>query len=65
MGDFKKLLVWQEARKLTKAVFKAAEKSEGVTGRILQIQICRARLSIPANIAGGNAKVAIANSLAS
>jgi S23 ribosomal protein. len=56
MGDFKKLLVWQEARKLTKGVFKAADKIEGSTGRILQSQICRAVLSIPANIAEGSAK---------
>jgi four helix bundle protein len=56
MGDFKKLLVWQQARKLTKGVFKAAEKFEGVSGDILQRQTCRAVLSIPANIAEGSAK---------
>ena len=56
MGDFKKLLVWQEARKLTKGVFKVAERFEGASGDILRRQICRAVLSIPANIAEGSAK---------
>jgi four helix bundle protein len=56
MGDFKKLLVWQQARKLTQGVFKAAEKFEGVSGDIIRRQTCRAVLSIPANIAEGSAK---------
>jgi four helix bundle protein len=56
MGDFKKLVVWQEARKLTKGVFKAAERFEGPSRDILRRQICRAVLSIPSNIAEGSAK---------
>jgi len=56
MGDFKKLRVWQEARKLTKGVFAVAGRIEGSTGHILRSQICRAVLSIPANIAEGSAK---------
>ncbi|HXV18285.1 MAG TPA: four helix bundle protein, partial [Gemmatimonadaceae bacterium] len=56
MGDFKKLRVWQEARELTKGVFSVAENIRGVTGPILRNQLCRAVLSIPANIAEGSAK---------
>ena len=56
MGDFKKLRVWQEARELTKGVFSVAANIKGTTGAILRNQICRAVLSIPANIAEGSAK---------
>jgi four helix bundle protein len=56
MGDFKKLRVWQEARGLATGVFVAAAKFEGTTAHVFRNQICRAALSIPANIAEGSAK---------
>lgn len=56
MGDFKKLRVWQDARVLSKDVIAVAARIEGPTGQILRNQICRAVLSIPANIAEGSGK---------
>ncbi|MEO7368756.1 MAG: four helix bundle protein [Gemmatimonadaceae bacterium] len=56
MGDFKKLRAWNAARGLTKEVFRIAIEIRGVTGHILRDQICRAMLSVPANVAEGSAK---------
>jgi four helix bundle protein len=56
MGDFKKLRVWHESKDLTKDVFRAADKIEGTSARILRDQACRAVLSVPANIAEGSGK---------
>jgi four helix bundle protein len=56
MGDFKKLRVWHESKDLIKDVFRAADKIEGTSARILRDQACRAVLSVPANIAEGSGK---------
>src|SRR5215212_4131196 len=56
MADFKKLAVWQKARKLTVETIRACEDISGSTGSIVRTQLVRAILSVPANIAEGSAK---------
>jgi four helix bundle protein len=56
MADFKKLTVWQKARKLTVGTIRACEEISGATASLVRNQLVRAIMSIPANIAEGSAK---------
>ena len=56
MADFKKLAVWQKARKLTVATIKACGDISGNIGSLVRNQLVRAIMSVPANIAEGSAK---------
>ena len=56
MADFKKLTVWQKARKLAVATIRACEEISGSTGSIVRNQLVRAIMSVPSNIAEGSAK---------
>jgi four helix bundle protein len=53
MHDFRKLEVWQEAKQLTKQIYKEVQKfpKEEMFG--LSSQIKRAAISVPSNIAEG------------
>jgi four helix bundle protein len=53
MQDFKRLVVWQKAHRLTLAMYAESAKLPKGIGWSLQSQIVRAATSIPANIAEG------------
>ena len=56
MADFRKLVVWQKANKLSVAVAEAVESMKGNAGSILRGQLLRSTFSIQANIAEGSSK---------
>ena len=56
MADFKKLKVWQKARKLTVCIIEACEGISGSTGSLVRNQLIRSIMSVPSNIAEGSAK---------
>lgn len=56
MGDFKNLVVWQKANKLSVATAEAVEGMRGNAGSILRRQLLRSIFSIQANIAEGSSK---------
>jgi four helix bundle protein len=56
MGDFKNLVVWQKANKLSVATAEAVEGMRGNAGPILRRQLLRSIFSIQANIAEGSSK---------
>lgn len=56
MGDFRNLIVWQKANKLSVATAEAVEGMRGNTGSILRRQLLRSIFSIQANIAEGSSK---------
>ncbi|MEO8577064.1 MAG: four helix bundle protein [Gemmatimonadales bacterium] len=56
MADFRNLIVWQKANKLSVATAEAVEGIRGETGLILRRQILRSVFSIQANIAEGSSK---------
>jgi four helix bundle protein len=56
MADFKKLTVWQKARKLTVDTIRACEEITGSVGTLVRNQLVRSIMSVPANIAEGSAK---------
>lgn len=53
MSDYTKLLVWQKAHALALEAHGAASRIRGGTSTSLKAQICRAALSVPANIVEG------------
>jgi len=56
VADFKNLLVWQKANKLSVATVKAVEGIRGETAAILRKQLLRSTFSIQANVAEGSSK---------
>ena len=57
MGDFRKLLVWQKANKLSVATAETVESIRGsASGAILRGQLLRSTFSIQSNIAEGSSK---------
>jgi four helix bundle protein len=56
--NYRELLVWQEAIKLAKAVYKLTEKFPRQETYALADQIRRAVVSVPSNIAEGQARKA-------
>ncbi len=56
MADFRNLLVWQNANKLSVATTEAVEGIRGNAGSILRRQLLRSTFSIQANIAEGSSK---------
>ena len=57
MGDFRKLLVWQKANKLSVATAKTVEPIRGsASAAILRGQLLRSTFSIQSNIAEGSSK---------
>jgi four helix bundle protein len=56
MQDFRKLVVWQRAHALTKAIFRMASQIPGRQRFILSDQICRASSSVPTNIVEGTTR---------
>src|SRR5688500_7146728 len=57
MADFRKLLVWQKANKLSVATAKTVETIRGsASAAILRGQLLRSTFSIQANIAEGSSK---------
>ena len=56
MADFKKLVVWQKANKLSVATAEVVESMKGNAGSILRGQLLRSTFSIQANIAEGSSK---------
>jgi len=57
MADFRNLLVWQKANKLSAATAEAVEAIRGkAAGSILRGQLLRSTFSIQANIAEGSPK---------
>ncbi len=56
MADFRNLLVWQNANKLSVATAEAVESIRGNAGSILRRQLLRSTFSIQANIAEGSSK---------
>src|SRR5688500_11750856 len=56
MADFRNLLVWQNANKLSVATAEAVESFRGNAGSILRRQLLRSTFSIQANIAEGSSK---------
>ena len=56
MADFRKLVVWQKANKLSVATAEVVESMKGNAGSILRGQLLRSTFSIQANIAEGSSK---------
>ena len=56
MADFRKLVVWQKANKLSVATAEAVEHITGNAGSILRRQLLRSTFSIQSNIAEGSSK---------
>jgi four helix bundle protein len=56
MADFRNLLVWQKANKLSVATVEAVETISGNAAVILRRQLLRSTFSIQANIAEGSSK---------
>jgi four helix bundle protein len=56
MADFRNLVVWQKANKLSVSVAAAVEEMRGNAGSILRRQLLRSIFSIQANIAEGSSK---------
>lgn len=56
MSDFRKLVVWQKANKLSVVTAEAVEDMRGNAASILRGQILRSTFSIQANIAEGSSK---------
>lgn len=56
MADFRNLVVWQNANKLSVATAEAVESIRGNAGTILCRQLLRSTFSIQANIAEGSSK---------
>jgi len=56
MADFRNLVVWQKANKLSVATAEAVEGMRGNAGTILRRQLLRSIFSIQANIAEGSSK---------
>ena len=54
MGDFKQLLVWQEATELAVSVYKLSSSGKLSNDFGLKDQMQRAAVSIPSNIAEGD-----------
>lgn len=59
--NYRELIVWQEGIKLAKAVYKLTEKFPRHETYALGDQICRAVVSVPSNIAEGQARKAPAD----
>ncbi len=55
-GDFKKLLVWQQAHRLTLEVYRLTLNFPPYEAHCLSLQIRRAVVSIESNIAEGNGR---------
>ena len=62
MADFRNLVVWQKANKLSVATAEAVEFLKGDTGSILRRQLLRSTFSIQANIAEAAPSGATGNS---
>ena len=56
MADFRNLLVWQKANKLSVATVEAVANIRGSAGSILRAQLLRSIFSIQSNIAEGSSK---------
>jgi len=56
MADFRNLVVWQKANKLSVTTAEAVEGMRGNAGSILRNQLLRSIFSIQANVAEGSAK---------
>lgn len=56
MADFRNLVVWQKANKLSVATAEAVENIRGNAGSILRGQLPRSIFSIQSNIAEGSSK---------
>ena len=56
MADFRNLVVWQKANKLSVMTAEAVEGMRGNAGAILRSQLLRSIFSIQANIAEGSSK---------
>jgi four helix bundle protein len=56
--NYRELIVWPEGIKLAKAVYKLTEKFPRQETYALADQICRAVVSVPSNIAEGQARKA-------
>jgi len=56
MADFRNLVVWQKANKLSVTTAEAVEGMRGHAGTILRGQLLRSIFSIQANIAEGSSK---------
>src|SRR6185436_1778059 len=56
MADFRNLVVWQKANKLSVTTAEAVEGMRGHAGSILRGQLLRSTFSIQANIAEGSSK---------
>ncbi len=56
MADFRNLVVWQKANKLSIATVEAIENIKGNAGAILRNQLLRSTFSIQSNIAEGSSK---------
>jgi four helix bundle protein len=56
MADFRSLLVWQKANKLSVQTVEVVESIRGNAGSILRGQLLRSIFSIQANIAEGSSK---------
>jgi len=56
MADFRNLIVWQKANKLSVTTAEAVEGMRGHAGTILRGQLLRSIFSIQANIAEGSSK---------
>jgi four helix bundle protein len=56
MADFRNLVVWQKANKLSVATAEAIESIRGNAGSILRGQLLRSTFSIQSNIAEGSSK---------
>jgi four helix bundle protein len=56
MADFRKLLVWQKANRLSAATADAVDGIRGTAAMILRSQLLRSSFSIQANIAEGSSK---------
>lgn len=56
MGDFKNLIVWQKAHKLSLSTVENVETIKGNTGSIVRNQLLRSVTSIENNLAEGSAK---------
>ena len=56
MGDFRNLVVWQKANKLSVETAELIESVRGTAGIILRGQLLRSTFSIQANIAEGSSK---------
>jgi four helix bundle protein len=56
MADFRNLVVWQKANRLSVATAEAIESVRGNAGSILRGQLLRSTFSIQSNIAEGSSK---------